>query len=83
MLNDQDIQGIIKAQREVFASKEDFEGLRDAMRKDFSELVSSVDSYVKKADSFFQELVVANHKIERHEKWLHQIAEKLGVKLEY
>lgn len=37
----------------------------------------------KKADSYFQEMVMLSHKIERHERWMHQLAEKLGVKLEY
>jgi hypothetical protein len=49
----------------------------------FSALQAAVDSYAKRADGYFQEMVVLGHKVERHERWLHQIAEKLGVKLEY
>jgi hypothetical protein len=30
-----------------------------------------------------QELVVTRHQVDRHEKWLHQLAEKLDLKLEY
>jgi len=28
-------------------------------------------------------MVALSHKVERHERWLHQIAERLGVKLDY
>jgi len=47
------------------------------------ELSATVESYVQRADTYFQEMVVLAHKVDRHEKWFHQIAEKVGVKLEY
>jgi len=83
MLSIEDIKKITEAQREVFATKEDFEVFRDEMRKNFADLLTSVDTYAKKADTYFQEMVMLAYKVDRHEKWLHQIAEKLGVKLEY
>ena len=83
MLTQEDIQKIIEANRETFPTKEDFESFREEMRKDFSNLQTSVDSYAKKADNYFQEMLALANKIDRHEKWLHQLAEKLGVKLEY
>lgn len=83
MLTDQDIQKIIEANKEVFATKEDFEIFREEMQKNFSDLQSAVDSYAKKADTYFQEMVMLAHKVDRHEKWIIQIAEKLGIKLEY
>jgi uncharacterized coiled-coil DUF342 family protein len=49
----------------------------------FNTLQTSVDAYAKRADAYFQEMVVLSHKVERHERWLHQIAERLGVKLDY
>ena len=55
----------------------------DEMKKDFIDLQTSVDSYAKRADTYFQEMVALSHKVDRHEKWIHQVAEKLGVKLEY
>lgn len=55
----------------------------DEMKKDFIDLQTSVDSYAQKADAYFQEMVILSHKVDRHEKWFHQIAEKLGIKLEY
>jgi len=83
MLTDEDILKIVEAQKEVFPTKEDFEVFKDEMRKDFSDLQTSVDAYAKKADAYFQEMVVLTHKVDRHEKWIQQIAAKLGVKLEY
>ena len=55
----------------------------DEMKKDFVVLQTSVDVYAKRADAYFQEMVALSHKVDRHEKWFHQIAEKLGIKLEY
>ena len=83
MLDDKDIQKIIEANREVFPGKEEFESFKNEMRENFSNLQASVDTYAKKADSYFQEMVALSHKVDRHEKWMHQLAEKLGIKLEY
>lgn len=83
MLTDKDIQNIIEANRLVFATKEEFANFRDEMRKSFSDLLTAVDAYAKKADTYFQEMLMLAHKVDRHEKWIKQIAEKLGVKLEY
>jgi len=55
----------------------------DEMKKDFVNFQTSVDAYAKKADTYFQEMVMLAHKVDRHEKWIRQIAEKLGIKLEY
>jgi uncharacterized coiled-coil DUF342 family protein len=83
MLDDKDIQKIINANREVFPAKEDFEAFKEELRKSFSELQTSVDAYAKKADNYFQEMVALSHKVNRHEKWIKQLADKLGVRLEY
>lgn len=79
MLDDKDIQKLI----EVFATREEIDGRFNEVRQDFSDLQTAVDAYAKKADAYFQEMVMLSHKVDRHEKWFHQIAEKLGIKLEY
>lgn len=79
MLTPEDIQNLIQAEKAVFTTKQDFEELR----KDFSALATGVDAYAKKADTYFQEMVMLGHKIDRHEKWIKQIAEKTGVQLVY
>jgi len=80
MLTDEDIKKLIEvfATREEVATKQDLERLR----KDFADLQTSVDAYAKKADTYFQEMVMLAHKVDRLEKWIHQIAEKVGIKLE-
>ncbi len=83
MLDNEDIQKIIDAQKDVFPTKQDFEYFKDEMKKDFNNLQTSVDAYAKKADNYFQEMAALSHKVDRHEKWLLQLAEKLGIKLEY
>jgi len=64
------------------------EGVKDVREKmvtkeEFNDLQIAVDAYAKKADTYFQEMVMLSHKVDRHEKWFQQIAEKLGMKLEY
>ncbi len=54
-----------------------------ADKSDVRDLMSSVDVYAKKANTYFQEMVALSHKVDRHEKWLRQVAEKLDIKLDY
>ena len=82
-LTPEDIQKLIEAFQESFPTKGEFEAFREEMRQNFSDLQISVDTYSKKADEYFQEMVMLSHKVNRHEKWLLQLAEKLGIKLEY
>ncbi len=69
----------IFATRKEIATKLDFEELR----KDFARLETAVDAYAKKADTYFQEMVMLAHKVDRMEKWIQKMAEKIGMKLEY
>lgn len=55
----------------------------DEAKRDFVDLQTSVDAYAKKADTYFQEMMMLAREVDRHEKWIKQIAEKLGIKLEY
>jgi len=70
---------------DVFATKDDLKEATEklATKEDVNNLLTSIDAYAKKADTYFQEMVMLAHKVERHEKWIRQIAEKLGIKLEY
>ena len=126
MLTDQDIQKLIKANKQVFATKEDLKSF--ATKEDFNEikedlksfatkeeldkkstlllkeifsvkdelsqrinsldekfdrLMTSIDSYAKKSDSYFQEMLLLSNKVNRQEKWIQEIAKKVGVRLEY
>ena len=53
------------------------------LKENFDLLQKSVDAYAVKADKYFQEMAMLSEKVNRHDKWLFQIAEKLGIKLEY
>jgi len=81
MLEDKDVQKLI----EVFVTREEFNEkiLNLANKEDVNKILTAVDGYAKKVDAFAQEMIMLAHKVDRHEKWIQQIAEKLGVKLEY
>lgn len=81
MLTNEDVKKLIEvfATRDEVATKKDLEDIR----QDFVRLETAVDAYAKKADTYFQEMLMLAKKVDRHEKWIQQIAEKLGVKLEY
>lgn len=66
---------------EVFVTKEDLIKMQETIREDFSNLLTAVDKYSQKADTYFQEMVMLSHKIDRHEQWIQQIADKVGVRL--
>ena len=82
MLDDNDIIKLLEAMEIKFPTKLDFQKHQDEYRKDFSDLQTSVDAYAHKADGYMQEMTMLTGKVNRHEKWLMQIAEKLGLKLE-
>jgi len=83
MLEEKDIQKLI----EVFATREEinqqFGDFREEMKGEFSKLHTAIDIYAKKVEVLAQEMVMLAHKVDRHEKWIKQLADKLGVKLEY
>ncbi|MBU3964353.1 hypothetical protein KJ562_01310 [Patescibacteria group bacterium] len=54
-----------------------------ADKSDINDLMTAIDSYAKRADTYFQEMVMLSHKVDRHEKWFQLIAKKLDLKLEY
>ena len=88
-----------KIDADVLDLKEDVDGLKTdvsglkvdiadmkeskADKADIINLLGAIDAYAVKADAYFQEMVMMSHKMERHEKWIKQLADKLGVKLEY
>lgn len=99
MLTDKDIQKLIKTQKEVLATKEDlakvvtldeFDTFRKEVKEEFNNLgeaiqalTVSVDKLAKSVEDLHQEYVAITSKVDRHEKWIQQIAEKLNIKLEH
>ena len=85
MLEDKDIQKLVEVfpTKEEVITKKEFGIFKEDLRKEFSDLHTAIDAYAKKVDDYAQEMIMLAHKVDRHEKWLQQIAEKLGIKLEY
>jgi len=71
----------LKLLKETFTTQKDLEDFRKEMRESFVDLQTSVDNYAKKADTYFQEMVMLSHKVDRMEKWIYQIAKKVGLEL--
>jgi len=83
MLENKDIEKIIKAMENIFPTKVEMDKRFDNMESKFSDLQTSVDAYAKQSNDYFQEMVMLSHKVNRMEKWMHEIAEKVGVELKY
>lgn len=95
MLTDEDIKKI----KEIVATKEDlakvvtldeFDDFRKEIKEEFTSLreaiqalTVSIDNLAKSVDDLHQEYTAITAQVDRHEKWLHQIAAKLGIKLEH
>ncbi|MBI4159821.1 hypothetical protein HY504_01510 [Candidatus Wolfebacteria bacterium] len=69
--------------RELFRIKKKMDLGFESQKKAFNRLQSSVDTYAKKADIYFQEMLMLGKKVDRLEKWILQLAEKTGVHLKY
>jgi len=83
---DKDFSELIEYLDQKFAViDKKLDGLQEnkAEKSDVRDLVDAVDAYAKKADTYFQEMVMLSHKVNRLEKWIQEIAEKVGIKLEY
>ena len=71
---------------EVVAVKEDVRELKTTiaeLQETVHELVTAVDKLAKAVDDLHIEYSVIAMQATRHEKWIQQIAEKLGLKLTY
>ena len=68
---------------DIFVTKEDLKEATEklATKEDFNNLLTAVDAYAHKADAYFQEMVALTHKVDRLEKWILQVAEKVGITL--
>ena len=76
---------IANLQREVINNRGEIVDVREKMatKIEINKLLNAVDAYMKQGEDYRQEMLMLAHKVDRHEKWIKQIAEKLGVKLEH
>lgn len=80
MLTGQDIKRII----EVVATKEDVKEIKEevsGLRENVQALTVAVDGLVKAVKDLRQEYFMITSAVNRHEKWIQQIADRVGVKL--
>ena len=67
--------------REIFRLEKKMDVGFDGLHSNFNQLQEAVDDYAKKADTYFQEMVMLAHKVDRLERWILQIAGKVGLHL--
>lgn len=87
MLTDQDIQKltVVFATREEVALKVDVDEMRTELRElkeSVRSLATSVDNLAKAVETLRVEYAAMSQRTERHEKWILQLAKKLGLDLE-
>ncbi len=82
-MTDKDVQKIIEANKAVFYDKQEMDSKFNDLRGDFNKLQSSVDRLAGNIADYVQEMKMLGSKIDRHEKWIQQLAQKLGVSLDY
>jgi uncharacterized coiled-coil DUF342 family protein len=71
---------------QTFVTKEEINELRKemaALKESIQTLTISVDKLAKLVEDMHQEYIAITSKVDRLEKWVHQIAKKIGMKLEY
>jgi len=54
-----------------------------ANKKDVQDLVNCIDKLTQSISIYYDEYVALTAKVDKHEKWFQQVAEKLGLKLNY
>jgi uncharacterized protein YlxW (UPF0749 family) len=62
----------------------DLEYLKEnkADKKDVQNLMNSIDKLANSIETYHQEQMAIKAKMDIHEKWIFQLAEKLGLKLQ-
>lgn len=53
----------------------------DKLEASHNRLLNTIDGFVKRIDDYETEMAARDHKIDRLERWIEQIASKTGVKL--
>ena len=73
-----------------FVTFEEFDQFRAEVKEEFAairaslnSLTNSVDQLVKVVSDLRIEYAAVSHQLTRHEQWIQQIADKVGVKLNY
>ena len=57
------------------------QGLENTMEKNQEQILTHLDGIAKSIDTLSTEKAIAREQLDRHEKWIKTIAEKVGVEL--
>lgn len=82
MLEDKDIQKLVS----LLSTKEDVNQIRSDitdMREILQSLMVSTDKIAKSLEILATEYSAVSKQLTRHEKWIQQLSEKVGIKLIY
>jgi predicted nucleic acid-binding Zn-ribbon protein len=52
-----------------------------ATKAELNTYANAVDAYMKRTETYHQEMLTLGHKVDRHEKWHEQTAKAVGIKL--
>jgi uncharacterized coiled-coil protein SlyX len=88
-------QGFVEVNKKLINHDQSFERFFTYMEKRFNEMDAQFDKQDKKIDglsaavgelsaqvkSYHEEMLFLTHKVDRMERWIHEIAEQTGVKL--
>jgi len=58
-------------------------GLETKFDLKFDQLITSIDKMTKALEIYREEQIALSFKVDRMEKWIQQIANKVGIKLEF
>ena len=50
-------------------------------KTEFESYAKAVDAFAKQTEIYHHEMLALGHKVDRHEKWHHQTAKAVGLKL--
>ncbi|GEM_PF-496553 len=70
---------VVQLNNRLTTVEEKMDGL--ATKEDVDRLYDAVDAYAKKADTYFQEMAAMAQKLQRLERWVEELAAKVGMKL--
>lgn len=73
---------IVEDLGEVFVTKTDFESFKEEYKQEFSRVLNPADKSAEEKTVEEQEATMLKNKVDRHEKWIGQIAKKVDLKLE-
>lgn len=77
MLDDKDIEKL----QAFFATKDDLRAVRDDLDSKMNDILTAIDAYSVKAETCIQETVFMGHQLNRHERWIEELAAKVGHEL--